>query len=61
MDVIGALISVVLLFLPVIIYMIRTKDYTVETWLILAVGMLISINIVGFALWFIFGKGKAIH
>jgi len=58
MDAIGALIGVILLFLPVIIYMIRTKDYAVETWLMLGVGMLIGINIVGFTLWFILGKDK---
>ena len=56
MDAIGALIGVILLFLPVIVYVVRRKDYEISVILMMNLALLIGTMIAGYVSWFLFGK-----
>ena len=59
MDTIGALIAVILLFLPVIVYIIRTKENDNGVILMMGVGFLIALFVVGWIAWLLFGRQNA--
>ena len=56
MDAIGALIAVILLFLPVITYVVRRKEYETPVILMLGLGMLIGAMVAGWISWLVLGK-----
>lgn len=58
MDVIGPLIAVALMFLPVIVYIIRRKDYDTATILAVGTGFLLGIIIIGTISWLLLGEDK---
>jgi hypothetical protein len=58
MDAIGAAIGFILLFLPIILYVVRRKDYDGSTILIGGVAFFIVATIAGWIAWWLFGKNN---
>jgi hypothetical protein len=51
-----ALIALIILFAPVIAYVVRRRDYTIPTILTLLLGMWIGASVLGLTLSMLFGK-----
>ena len=52
----GAILAVVLMFLPTIVYVARRKDYEVGMIFVMNLALLFGAMVAGFAAWFLFGK-----
>ena len=51
-----ALIGVILMFLPVIVYVVRRREYETPVILMTGLGLFVGLTVAGWISWLLFGK-----